>query len=224
VVHHARPRRSTRTGPPRRHLMGRTGKGVQHPSGIAADRTSPTLVASAAWRATATPSDRRRCLAGGRPAALLRPADGWTAICSVLRIRRRLSPARTNPEESGRSPDPTSAPPRHRSSAVVPRIDGCVFGVVGDRHCMSPRDLVVILSAARWCRARHGVAGGGGGTRSLERWHAFGSRPEGYSGAYQEVTMVMKDPAHPGEILREDLLTELGLSVARLLPGWGFPG
>lgn len=36
--------------------------------------------------------------------------------------------------------------------------------------------------------------------------------------------MVVKTPVHPGEILREDVLADLGLSVGGAAPGSGSPG
>ncbi len=36
--------------------------------------------------------------------------------------------------------------------------------------------------------------------------------------------MVMRTPVHPGEILREDVLADLGLSVGEAASGSGSPG
>jgi len=100
---------------------------------------SPTLVVSSAWRATATFSDRRRCLAGGRPAAPPRPAVAGRRSAHSPSHPRQFSPARPTMKHSD---DHQTQRPRHRWSAVVRLIDGCVSGVTGDRHCMSPHDRV----------------------------------------------------------------------------------
>ena len=117
----------------------------------------------------ATPSGRRWCLAGGRPAALLRPADGWTAIWTVLRINAGSA----QPDQPGRIRTMT----RPNVCATAPPI---IRGCAADRWLRVRRHRSPPLheSSRPGDLERDQVprAGGIGATRSLER-RACGRQP-----------------------------------------------